>query len=834
MRITLVAHGFPPHEKTGVENYTAALAPALARLGHRVEVFAPRVDKELPTFSLRREERPGYAVHWIATNQAPMNPRQMLAVPEIAAAFGAFLDRERPEVVHFQHFLKVGIGLVHEARKRRIPTVYTAHDYYPVCHRYTLLRPDLTHCDIRGDSMACSRCDLALSFLNGARGLGDYQMGVLPEQLSPDERAALHDILDDEAQRAGFSIDQMDAAFDVRLELDGLRAQAFAAVDQVIAPTRFLAEELVRGGLERAKIRVLPYGIENADLLALAPARREPASPVRFGYLGGLSKHKGVHVLLEAFHRMEGPGELSIFGDSTDRPYVEMLRRTAAEAGAMMRGPYEREDLPRLYSAIDVVVVPSIWVENYPLVIREAFSARRPVIASRIGALSESIREGVDGLFFDPGDAGALAAALSRCAQEEGLVERLGAAIEPVKGIDAQAEELAVLYAELVAGNRSRQPARQAPPSVRAFQARFENLRSLPTRELFHRALAGLERLQAGLARELGDVSSVELVASALEERSRAQDELRDARAEIEWLRRRIDTLKMDRATSLQLSSELDRALLELREGSRRQKQHLRSAEAYLETKEKDLIDTRVELRSVGDDLQEAASYIRQKEAALVKTENELRDAGAYIVRKEEELRRAEAFIGEKEEELRQANATIAEKEDELRRVGETGQELARTGEALDKAQRALEESVKRSQESEEDARVAAELGLSAIQAQGRLLGRFLGPLVVRLKEIQSPERESDPIPEDMGFAELIGALREAVATLESVGKELEWRRSLVKQLQEEIDWRRGEMRRVRQDVVGGVQRYFLKRTTAGRRIANWREGSESSSGGST
>ena len=120
------------------------------------------------------------------------------------------------------------------------------------------------------------------------------------------------------------------------------------------------------------------------------------------------------------------------------------------------------------------------------------------------------------------------------------------------------------------------------------------------------------------------------------------------------------------------------------------------------------------------------------------------------------------------------------------------------------------------------------------LDLQGKLARAFerAGPLVARLKEIQSPGRESDPIPEDMGFAELISTLHEAVATLDSLGKELEWRRDLVKQLQEEIDWRRGEMRRVRQDVVGGVQRYFLKRTTAGRRIANWRDGTESSSGG--
>ena len=64
-------HGFPPHERTGVEVYTAALAAGLARRGHAVEVLAPRRAPDLPELSLRREERDGYGVNWLTTNAAP-------------------------------------------------------------------------------------------------------------------------------------------------------------------------------------------------------------------------------------------------------------------------------------------------------------------------------------------------------------------------------------------------------------------------------------------------------------------------------------------------------------------------------------------------------------------------------------------------------------------------------------------------------------------------------------------------------------------------------------------------------------------------------------------
>jgi len=203
MRICLVVHGFPPIERTGVENYTLGLCRAFARAGHRVEVFVPRREPQLADLALRREERGGFAVNWITNNNNPGSPREALHVHELESSFAAFLERERPEVVHFQHLIKLGIGLVRVARDLGLPTVYTAHDYYPICHRYTLLRPDLTRCDVRNDAQACARCDLALSHLNAQSGLGDYQGGVLRTQLPGPAWAALEGILADRPEEHG-------------------------------------------------------------------------------------------------------------------------------------------------------------------------------------------------------------------------------------------------------------------------------------------------------------------------------------------------------------------------------------------------------------------------------------------------------------------------------------------------------------------------------------------------------------------------------------------------------------------------------------------------------
>ena len=92
MRICLVVHGFPPHERTGVENYTRALAEAFARRGDQVEVFAPRRRPELPHLSVRREPRDGWGLNWISLNAAPETPAEALDPPGVARRFGELLD----------------------------------------------------------------------------------------------------------------------------------------------------------------------------------------------------------------------------------------------------------------------------------------------------------------------------------------------------------------------------------------------------------------------------------------------------------------------------------------------------------------------------------------------------------------------------------------------------------------------------------------------------------------------------------------------------------------------------------------------------------------------
>lgn len=774
MRICQVVHGFPPVERTGVENYTLGLCRALARAGHRVEVFVPRRDPGLAGLASRREERDGFAVNWIAHNHVPGSPREALLVPELKGAFAAFLERERPEVVHFQHLIKLGIGLVEVARARGLPTVYTAHDYYPICHRYTLLLPDLTRCEARADSRACARCDLALAHVNAQPDLGDPQGSVLREQLSAPAWGTLQGILAGRAEPSGPAAEVLQAAVEQRTELDRLRAEAYQAFDIVLAPSLHLIAELERGGFPPGRIEHQPLGFENDDLAGLARVRSEPARPVRFAYLGGMSKHKGVHVLLDAFARLGGRAELSIWGDSSDRAYVDLLRRRCGEVGAQWRGRYVRADERAILAGIDALVVPSIWVENQPLVIHEGFSAGRPVLASNLGAIPEYVRDGVNGLLFAPGDAADLARVLARCTEEPELLPTLARGIGPVKGMDQEVRELVPRYERLLATRRAARVVVELPQSLERAVADFERLSALPSRELFARVLAGLDELRDAWSGDLGATSAVELLAAGLGEGSEAQDRLREARNEITWLREGREEL-------VTVFQDLERVLGQAEDGRQIQAEQLESAGTYVRQKEAEVSQAHERMHALEE-------VIAQKNRHIGEVEGHLQEAGRYIRHKDQEyldleveLQKAAEYAHVKEEELRAALVRARAREEELRGAGESARGLAEDLRRADESARDLERELQTTQDSERaldlGARSVAEVGVMALHAQERVLNRALRPILERLHALIDPGGRLQLPAEGASFVELLENLSLVRDGLDTLAEELEWMR---------------------------------------------------------
>jgi glycosyltransferase involved in cell wall biosynthesis len=410
MRIALVVHQFPPQHLGGTEVYTQGLAQALADRGHQVGVFYPRAD----LVADRQIEDDGLSL-WEAANPplpATAHPlRQFWRTfrnPRLEASFRRFIAGFRPDLVHFQHVQNVSVRLIELAAGR--PRLLTLHDYWYICANGQLLRPDGSLCPRPG--IACAACALA------------RLPSPLPRWVQP-----------------AVALPFLARNLYIRRALRG--------VDRFVAPSRFLIERYTAAGFPAARLLYLENGIPVERICSFSP---EPSDgPLRVTFIGSIAWQKGVHVLAQAVAKLPpGAVRLRIWGDPTVFPaYARQVRALLADPEAQMRGRIENERVGQALAESDLIVVPSLWYENSPVVIQEARAAGVPVVVSGHGALAEKVHHRVNGLHFAPGDAGDLARSLLRCLDEPDLLPNLRQSIPEPMDMGAHVEELLAIYQQV-------------------------------------------------------------------------------------------------------------------------------------------------------------------------------------------------------------------------------------------------------------------------------------------------------------------------------------------------------------------------------------------------
>jgi glycosyltransferase involved in cell wall biosynthesis len=237
-------------------------------------------------------------------------------------------------------------------------------------------------------------------------------------------------------------------------------------VDMFLAPSEFLRQRYIEWGIPPEKIRTEEYGRRPAVRTAKTPDR-----PLRdrLGFFGQLSGFKGVDVLLEAMQILERGAphgaprgrkpalpRLRVHGANLELQHGEFQNRfrtllEATKATVTFVGKYNHEQLPELMEHVDWVVIPSVWWENSPLVIQEAFLHGRPVICSDIGGMAEKVTNDVNGLHFTAGEAASLAEVIHRATHTPRLWEKLREGIPEVYDMSVHIGELDHLYSTLLA-----------------------------------------------------------------------------------------------------------------------------------------------------------------------------------------------------------------------------------------------------------------------------------------------------------------------------------------------------------------------------------------------
>lgn len=289
------------------------------------------------------------------------------------AEIDAEIDRFAPDVIHVHNTMPlVSPSVYWAAARRRVPVVQTLHNFRLMCPQGMLLR----------EQSVCEDC-----------------VGHVPW------RAVAHRCY--RGSVAGSAV--LASTVTLHRAIGTYRRR----VTRYIALNRFCRDKFVEGGLPPERIRIKPNFLD-MDTPAVPPERDGGL------FVGRLSIEKGVHVLARALGAdpslrvsVVGTGELddatrAAFGDRLlgFKPLPEILAR-------MQRAAY--------------LVLPSIWYENFPRTIVEAYACGLPVIASRLGALPEIVRDGETGLLFDPGSSDDLHRKLTWAQQHPQAMAEMGA-----------------------------------------------------------------------------------------------------------------------------------------------------------------------------------------------------------------------------------------------------------------------------------------------------------------------------------------------------------------------------------------------------------------------
>jgi glycosyltransferase involved in cell wall biosynthesis len=411
-RILFITHNHPSLHPGGSEIFAHDLFTTMKQTGTVEAMFLACTNQ------LHRERKPGTSFQTVGRSADELVlwaghfdhfTLSQIDLHAVVPDLTAFLTAFKPDVVHFHHALLIGVEMIYLVRrllpKARI--VFTLHDYYAICANHGQMVKAGTMELCRGASPdACGKCF----------------PGTSPDRF----------VLREKHIKTMFSL-----------------------VDRFIAPSRFLRDRFVEWGLEASRIAVVRNGRPAARP---APHRDNSARNV-FAVFGNLSPFKGTAVALDAALLLREAGADFSLQLNGGTPFQSDEFKARLEAGlsaaapsARHCGPYAAEDIPALMAACDTVIVPSVWWENAPLVIQEAFQHGRPVICSGMGGMAEAVRDGVDGLHFRAGDPRSLAEAMARIMTEPGLWQRLAA---NVPAVPSMAEHFA-LYAEMNRGARSR------------------------------------------------------------------------------------------------------------------------------------------------------------------------------------------------------------------------------------------------------------------------------------------------------------------------------------------------------------------------------------------
>lgn len=414
MKVLHLSHGYFPECQGGVESYQRVLLHGQGSEGVDVSLltgsFVPWEEAGIETVDVD-----GITVHRLHRDDLYFDLYSKFYHPEVERLIEEHLVRERPDLIHVHHWIRLTSNLVEIAARHSIPAVVTVHDLYVSCPRCFRVRP--------GDE-ACFRPLSVESCLSCVPRFGH------------------------ESER--------ELAFGIELYRDQLQSELAMASRVLVADaaTSELICESTDTSRERFEVFPLPYQKRFSN--PAAPALPSEGEPLRFGYWGNITYRKGAQVLARAFAELmrsnpPRPAELHLFG-KVDSPELDKELRDATRGlPVFLHGRYSYGQLAE--ARLHMAVFPMLCFETYGFVLDECFELGLPCLVTEIGAMAQ--RAGKAALRVPPKDASAMAKGMRKVLEDPGLLDQLRAEIPPPSIPEQQhVRDLIRVYEEVIEGPR--------------------------------------------------------------------------------------------------------------------------------------------------------------------------------------------------------------------------------------------------------------------------------------------------------------------------------------------------------------------------------------------
>lgn len=438
-RVLHLPVSYLPWTVGGKEVYTDSLARNLAERGWRSDIaFHQNHGAREPVGSHLRDATRVEVLPPLTLSRSAVYDCAPAEIP----GFENLLRNFQPAVVHFHDFSS-GASLRHlrAARACGARTVMTYHSPGQSCLQRSLLYRGRTICDGQIETSRCTECRLsaagmpawlatAVSALPSARWLENSQNLLT--------RSATAKAMTQSFQAAWLEmVEQIDAI-------------------QVLSQWSW--ELMRRNHVPADKLHLIRSGV-GMDIDFASDKAPAACEPLRLAYVGRCDEVKGVALLVEAVLRLppEINVQVSLLGPYWDSPYAQrILSRLGGDPRFLPPRLVTPHDIVNQLKTVDACVVPSVWLETGPLVVYEAFAAGIPVIGTRLGGISELVRDNIDGLLFPRGDVAALRQIIELLANQRERLNQLKANVRRPRTMAEAAAATAALYDRITGVDRKR------------------------------------------------------------------------------------------------------------------------------------------------------------------------------------------------------------------------------------------------------------------------------------------------------------------------------------------------------------------------------------------